>query len=78
MAVKWNIKDFGLSALQLELKHAPDGDDEHPGYQMWEWRFDVTRGKTLLGYWAWVKEQIDKEEDELGLCNPYAQYGEDV
>lgn len=76
MAVKWHIQDFGLSALQLEAKHAPDGDDEHSGYQKWEWRHEVTRGKTLAGYWVWVKEQIDAEEEELEQCSPWSSMSE--
>jgi len=72
MGVNWHIKDFGLSALQLEAKHAPDGDDEHRGYTKWEWRHEVSRGHTLSGYWSWVKEQIDAEERELEECSPYS------
>jgi hypothetical protein len=64
-------KDYGLSALQLELKHAPDGDDEHPGFTKWEWRHEVSHQNTLIGYWEWVKYQLELEEEELSADSPY-------
>lgn len=68
----WHIDDFGLSTQHLAAKYDPDSDGgSHPGYLQWEWRHQVSRQDTLLGYWAWVKHELEKEEDELQADSPY-------
>lgn len=42
---------------------------EHNDYPQSDWRDEVAVGATLLGYWAWVKEQKQwdyEEEKEQG------------
>jgi hypothetical protein len=67
------IDDYGLTPEQLASKHAPDGDDEHPGFPIDVWRLRVHDGDTLQGYWNWVRHQLQLEEDELDRDNPYNQ-----
>ena len=31
---------------------------EHPLYRLWRWCLDITGGKTRLGYWKWVEQQL--------------------
>ena len=57
----FSIKDYGLTAEQLDDKYNPDGEGQHPE-------------DTRSGYWEWVRHQLEMEEDELDRDNPYTQY----
>lgn len=48
--------DFGLTVEELEAKYGPS---EHPDYIREEWRYDVGKGDTNLGYWEWVLHQVE-------------------
>ena len=37
---------------------------EHPDYGVCEWAYEVDADDTRLGYWAWVKNQIDMKEHD--------------
>ena len=63
MARKWNKKDdLYLAAQELDNKYNPVGYGEHPKFKRSQWRGAVIRNETLLGYWEWVRLQIDKLE----------------
>lgn len=41
------------------------GDDywgEHSSHSLEDWRYEVQSDDTRLGYWDWVKVQIDQQE----------------
>lgn len=63
------IKDFGLTAKHLEEKYEKKG--VHPVRTTQDWRDEVLRYHTLLGYWDWVEHQIAEYQDELDRENPY-------
>lgn len=35
--------------------------NEHPGYPRRNWRDEVERDHTLLGYWAWVSHELGEQ-----------------
>lgn len=35
---------------------------EHPGFPVSDWLYEVANGDTRLGYWEWVKAQLEQEE----------------
>jgi hypothetical protein len=64
MAQTFSIDDYGLSADHLEDKYDnADDTGEHPTYSTWDWTQVVAQRSTRLGYWAWVKAQLEAEED---------------
>lgn len=67
----FSIEDYGLSAYRLADKYNPDGDGEHPTYSRRGWRSIVEQDATLLGYWEWVRHQLEEEQDELDRDSPY-------
>lgn len=66
------IKDFGLTAKQLEEKYEKKG--AHPVRTTMDWAEEVRQGYTLLGYWDWVEHQIAEYQDELDSENPYVNH----
>lgn len=67
----FSIDDYGLTANELALKHNPEGDGEHPTFPRCDWREDVIRENTVVGYWDWVFNQLRDEQDELDRDNPF-------
>jgi len=54
--------DHLLTAQELKEKYAGvDNTGEHPRYLQSYWRAHVDVEHTLLGYWAWVEEQLEDE-----------------
>lgn len=37
--------------------------DAHPDYPVEDWQFEVANDDTRLGYWGWVKSQMEQDED---------------
>jgi hypothetical protein len=72
--MKFSIRDYGLTADELDGKYNPEGDGQHPEYTRADWRAAVENEDTISGYWEWVRHQLLIEEDELGWDNPYTQY----
>lgn len=70
----FSIKDYGLTAEQLDDKYNPEGGGQHPVYTRADWRAAVDNEDTISGYWEWVRHQLVMEEDELDQDNPYTQY----
>lgn len=70
----FSIKDYGLTAEQLDDKYNPEGGGQHPEYTRADWRAAVDNEDTISGYWEWVKHQLVMEEDELDQDNPYTQH----
>jgi len=68
----FSIKDYGLTAKELEMRYERSG--QHPIYTLKEWREEVMAGDTLSGYWDWVVSRLEFEQDELDRDNPYTQY----
>lgn len=50
-----------MTAKKLEKKYGTWG--EHPEYVRSDWKYEVTNGDTSLGYWVWVENQIDMNDD---------------
>lgn len=59
-------EDCRLSAGQLSEKYDPgELGGRHPVYAWWDWLQAVAQGRTLCGYWEWVKQQIEKKWEAL-------------
>jgi hypothetical protein len=37
---------------------------EHPTYTRDDWKHEVSRDETILGYAEWVEQQIEANDDE--------------
>ena len=33
---------------------------EHPRYEKWEWKAEVSNDDTILGYWEWVQHRLEE------------------
>jgi hypothetical protein len=38
--------------------------EEHPIYPLEDWRYEVENGDTRLGYWEWIANCIEREDNE--------------
>lgn len=63
MSAEIDPADFELTADQLDAKYNPEGGGEHPRFTRADWRFEVSEGNTLRGYWDWVEAELDATED---------------
>jgi hypothetical protein len=54
--------DMELTALQMQDKYSPNdgGWGGHPDYEFDEWRQEVADENTLLGYWDWVYNAVQR------------------
>lgn len=54
--------------LASEFEQHPElGDNywgEHPGYPVAEWASEALNNDTRVGYWDWVRLNIEQEEDD--------------
>lgn len=60
----WDLElneDAELSAEELDDKYNQDGEGEHPYFTRKSWRKVVKHQGTSLGYWAWLKNQLEEE-----------------
>jgi hypothetical protein len=64
-----NIKDFGLTTNQLQVRY--ENRNAHPDYVRAVWRFEVQQCLTDQGYWDWVRTQLEQEQEELSQDSPY-------
>lgn len=55
-------------AEALREKHGTWG--EHPDYPFADWQREVEEDSTRLGYWQWVANKIDLEQDGPGETTP--------
>jgi hypothetical protein len=64
-----STNDQKLDAEQLGTKYdglAKDGKwGEHPKHPMEEWRAEVHRKKTRIGYWNWVALKLADDKNDL-------------
>lgn len=37
--------------------------DSHPDYPVEDWQWEVSNDDTRLGYWGWVKSQMDQDAE---------------
>ena len=61
--MNYDEADRQMTAEQLDDKYNPNGDGEHPHYTRTNWREEVSRGNTLLGYWCWVASEIEQDAE---------------
>lgn len=66
------IDDYGRSAAELQQKYELKFG-EHRGYPKKDWREAVAKTELDCGYWAWVRNQLQDEQDGLDSDNPYTQ-----
>lgn len=60
-----NIEDFGLTIIQLRLRHSRK--DSHPEYT----RADYNAAGVPVTYWHWVHTKIYEEQKSLDNDNPH-------
>lgn len=50
------------------LRNLPEGAvqvwGEYPGHEVADWQYEVANGDTRLGYWEWVRHQIEIQESD--------------
>jgi hypothetical protein len=54
-----DVNDSTLTAEQLDEKYNQDGGGQHPIHTRLAWAQEVGAQNTLLGYWDWLKHQIE-------------------
>lgn len=57
---KPSLDDSLLNARELSDKYG--ARNEHPDADRECWREQVTEGRTSLGYWEWVENQLDPDD----------------
>ena len=71
------IKDFGLTASELEVKYEKKSTHPEPGLWRSDWRKTLTPEQIALDcdedYWDWVVARLYEMEDALSKDNPYSQ-----
>jgi hypothetical protein len=68
----FNIRDYGCSPGDLEIKYEKKG--EHPTYSMNDWRWAVRERYNVPDYWIWVMRQLEQEREDLEQDNPHTQW----
>jgi hypothetical protein len=59
-----DITTTGLAAAGDVLARDYGGHwAQHPEYSLSDWKWAVTNEDTRLGYWAWVADNLDADED---------------
>jgi hypothetical protein len=61
------IKDFGKGAAALAVKYG----HEHPGFPRSRHKAESDPSRP---YWAWVKDCLQQQQDELDRDNPFTQH----
>ena len=54
------MNDKQLTAMELNVKYG----EQHPRYILEEWQDVVCDGDTTLGYWDWVKSEINERPNK--------------
>lgn len=58
-------RDIDMGRRELEMKYSQDGKDwgHHPLHTRELWKHCVTEEDTVSGYWDWVYEKIQNEDE---------------
>lgn len=59
------MKTKTSTLAEVDALMSADLWSEHPANDREGWRQDVADGNTQLGYWDWVKRNIEMEEPAL-------------
>ena len=63
-ASPYDLSDFRCSPVELQLKYQGRRQhSEHPHFSRAQWLRAVNVGDTELGYWQWVFEQVQADDD---------------
>lgn len=63
-ASPYDLNDFLFSPAELQHKYevaVPQA--EHPHFSRARWRRAINRGASQLGYWQWVFEQVQADDE---------------
>jgi hypothetical protein len=60
--ISYDFEDFVMTAQQLREKYGAAG---HPEHTKAGWKFDVENDNTLSGYWDWVLDHIEEDDDVI-------------
>lgn len=67
-ASPYDLSDFLFSANELQDKYQSGiSHAEHPHFTRSEWLQAINSGASLLGYWQWVFEQVQADDDTFLL-----------
>lgn len=58
-------EDLTLNPEELEHKYSPEGGGQHPFFDRAGWITAVARHDTVCGYWDWVYNAIQNDEEPL-------------
>lgn len=63
-ASPYDLSDFRFSPTELQDKYA-DGvrHAEHPHFTRDQWLDEIIRGASQLGYWQWVFERVQADDE---------------
>ena len=59
-----NSHEYGLTASELNTEYQ---DGEHPTYSLDQWMESVLQRSTRSGYWDWVVNWLEMEENDESL-----------
>lgn len=63
-ASPYDLNDFRCSPNELQDKYAVGHRHaEHPHFSRAQWLHAINGGATLLGYWQWVFEQVQADDE---------------
>lgn len=67
-ASPYDLSDFRCSPHELQRKYV-SGHGEHPHFSRAQWRQAVNDGRSELGYWQWVFEQVQADDETYLLLH---------
>jgi hypothetical protein len=63
-ASPYDLNDFLFSPSELQDKYATRaGHAEHPHFSRAQWLQTINRGASQAGYWQWVFEQVQADDE---------------
>ncbi|MCM2319342.1 hypothetical protein D3C77_574580 [compost metagenome] len=69
-ASPYDLDDFLFSPSELQHKYESSSfAGEHPHFSRPLWRKAVNSGRSELGYWQWVFEQVQADDDTYLLLH---------
>ena len=69
-AAPYDLNDFLFSPSELQHKYESSVfAGEHPHFSRPDWRQAVNSGRSELGYWHWVFEQVQADDDTYLLLH---------
>jgi hypothetical protein len=66
--------EVARALAQVDQLMAGDLWSQHPRHTCDDWKHQAGRGDTQLGYWEWVRHQIEASASANGNDNPHQKF----